>query len=1194
MENQERVNGGQELENKKISFGVHNRVIRFGFFAILFFVCGLGFFGFAGEASAATYTVCASGCNETTIQGCSTNHVMGADDVCLVSAGTYNGQITWNNADVGTSGHPVTVQCVEGDVCTIDASGAAYGFTSSALGIDYLTLDGFSITNYISRGVFLDGISNTLDEEVSVYNVIASGGVDGVWVRNKQHSTYRGITASGVTGYGFSVSSNGTATMDGNTIGDLHITNGGISSNTGPVNILYQHDLTIDDDVTISDTDAGAAGISFRACSGILTMDHDVVVTITNSGSDSFVIITSSCLLNLNGRISVVNSGNTGLTFSSDNSFPEGSYINRVEVDGAVLNGISNYASNTRFKSFYLKDCSNDGIYTSTGTNKVYTSDFSLGYGLSMIEEAGWDGFSSATGISKIEKTIIRHCGGGDGIPINEGDAITGHTDSVVSAYNNLIYENDNTCFAFIGGTTLHAYNNTCINNGVIGGSRSSIWTDNDTGTVDLQNNIIYGGLPYSIFANDATALGTILSSYNLYYPDVAATAFSTTNGGTTKQADLVAWKTASLQDANSIQNNPLFVSSSDYYLQSDSPAIDAGTDLSITSDLDGNPIYGLPDIGAYEYQPPNDMVGASKDEIDIEAGARIYGDGKFRDLATTSGTTANLTVTPSSGSFPTYTTEVRPAWMDITKATDEDAIIWETDHKKWKESSTTLGATNTLHTVGDLTAGKAYSLRIDDTLATANITGTDCVDGVCTADELGKITFTYTGGYSDHTFDITDDVAPIITVTSPETLDTVSGDDTLTFTDSETTDPECSIDNSNWVNCVSTVTSFSDLTNWDDIAESDTFTLYMRDTDSSNNTGTANVSNLTKADTQAPVRSEGLPSSELSSGTTSTTLSLTTSETAVCKYSNTPGTAYADMTELFTTEDGIIHTKDISNLSDGSSYSYYVRCQDLSENANDTDYLISFSVASPQDVEEDTDEEKDLDIHSVKAQSSENSITITWKTDHNTKSTIRYGTNKNLKEKKKDNDKEKKHKIVLKDLQPNTKYYFRIKATDSNDNEDSSRIHSTTTKSLPVLVISNQNVDTKENSTENQNSKMQESESQPVSKSPESATPNICTYSVQSGDTLWSIAKQVYGDATQYQKIIEKNQDKYPDIETKLSIGQELSFDCGDNNTVQGDSDKKVTERKTDTTENTNQNQESSTSLPDNEFRWWKPWTWF
>jgi len=59
------------------------------------------------------------------------------------------------------------------------------------------------------------------------------------------------------------------------------------------------------------------------------------------------------------------------------------------------------------------------------------------------------------------------------------------------------------------------------------------------------------------------------------------------------------------------LQADPLFVDREnlDYHLRAGSPAIDAGLDVGLDRDLDGNPIVGAPDIGAYEYAstPPPD-----------------------------------------------------------------------------------------------------------------------------------------------------------------------------------------------------------------------------------------------------------------------------------------------------------------------------------------------------------------------------------------------------------------------------------------------------------------------------------------------------------------------------------------------------------------------------------------------------------
>jgi LysM repeat protein len=608
---------------------------------------------------------------------------------------------------------------------------------------------------------------------------------------------------------------------------------------------------------------------------------------------------------------------------------------------------------------------------------------------------------------------------------------------------------------------------------------------------------------------------------------------------------------------------------SPDFRLQQTSLAIDSGTDVSLTSDYEGNPIYGLPDIGGYEYQPVHDMAAATPDQPQIGEAIRVYGDGKFRntidDSEDNDTDTAKLSIVPQGS----ITTE----WLDL------NISAWNTSgdyHKTWTENSDTLGSDNTLHTIGDLVSGQAYSVKIDDVLATANITGADCTSGICTADENGEIIFTYTGGYSEHTFDIEDETAPVITITSPETGNTVSSDDTITFTDTEETDPECSTDNSNWINCTSTVTSFNDLIGWDDIEENDVFTLFMRDTDGAGNTGTTSTTNLTKADTQAPIRSDGSPEGELSSNTTETTIGLTTSEGSVCKYSTSSGTAYGSMTDVFANVDGTSHTATVSGLSSGTSYSYYARCQDESENANDTDYLISFSVVDVESNDEEEEEVRYLNTRKIKATSTQNSITITWKTDHNTRSTVRYGTNKNLKEKKKDNEKEKNHKLTLRDLLPDTKYYFKIKSEDGDDNEDKSKIHSIKTKAVFEKPVSNSNQNSEEKTV--------------IPSYTQNITPNACSYTVQSGDTLWKIAQEVYGSGSAYPKIIEKNKDKYPNIASILSIGQELAFDCQNSGNVQGASD----EKKDNKSENQLLQNQTQDSVKDSEARWWNPLSWF
>ncbi len=102
-------------------------------------------------------------------------------------------------------------------------------------------------------------------------------------------------------------------------------------------------------------------------------------------------------------------------------------------------------------------------------------------------------------------------------------------------------------------------------------------------------------------------------------------------------------------------------------------------------------------------------------------------------------------------------------------------------------------------------------------------------------------------------------------------------------------------------------------------------------------------------------------------------------------------------------------------------------------------------------------------------------------------------------------------------------------------------------------------------------------------------AVAKICSYVVQEGDSLWTIAKKVYGDATAYPLIISENQQKYPQIEQgKLSIGQGLSFNCASSFEQQDFKTSKDVSH-----DNKGQNSQENFQKKKS-FKWWNPFTWF
>lgn len=304
------------------------------------------------------------------------------------------------------------------------------------------------------------------------------------------------------------------------------------------------------------------------------------------------------------------------------------------------------------------------------------------------------------------------------------------------------------------GATGSYYYNNILRKNSASG---ISFYMDSNSPTsstnIILKNNIIISGATNTgLYVTDLNQ--TFLGNYNNYVN--TGTAFSV--GGIT-YSTLSAWKSASTtQEINSIDSIPLFINnnysqSSDYLPTQLSPIIDAGVNVGLLTDKLGNPIYGTPDIGAYEYQPPY-TIGI--DEIDIGGEARIYGDGKFRNLNATTSVMADLSITPQEEVFPTYiASTTRPEWMNIYN------ITWGTS-KQWTASSSV--ATTTVYTVGDLTPNTTYTVKVDNATS-STITGDDCSNGICPSDDDGKIKFTYSGGYSTHTFNIDPSVAPSVSI---------------------------------------------------------------------------------------------------------------------------------------------------------------------------------------------------------------------------------------------------------------------------------------------------------------------------------------------------------------------------------------------------------------------------------------------
>lgn len=158
---------------------------------------------------------------------------------------------------------------------------------------------------------------------------------------------------------------------------------------------------------------------------------------------------------------------------------------------------------------------------------------------------------------------------------------LTGGTAHNMKFYNNVIAHCEDYGIGLIhGGSYNDKYDNEYINNIIYACDDTAIYISGGATVLDntFKNNIVYtSGVTNSIYYKGA--------------PNISVATWDISDTG----GDVIS---------GNISTAPTFISGT---LQPDvsSPAINAGLDLLLTTDYSGNPIVGMPDIGAYEYQFP-------------------------------------------------------------------------------------------------------------------------------------------------------------------------------------------------------------------------------------------------------------------------------------------------------------------------------------------------------------------------------------------------------------------------------------------------------------------------------------------------------------------------------------------------------------------------------------------------------------
>ena len=168
-----------------------------------------------------------------------------------------------------------------------------------------------------------------------------------------------------------------------------------------------------------------------------------------------------------------------------------------------------------------------------------------------------------------------------------------------VQIYYNLIYNLKGIgIYSNYFSDHLFIYNNTIAN----GEAGIAIVGSGGINSV-IKNNIVHIiGSDYNIALSN---ISTKIVDYNLYYHSFyTMLVFINSNGYSGINAFNI-YRNITGFDQHGFNTNPLFknLALSDFSLNSNSPAIDAGNNVGLSIDILGNHIVGNPDLGSYEFQ---------------------------------------------------------------------------------------------------------------------------------------------------------------------------------------------------------------------------------------------------------------------------------------------------------------------------------------------------------------------------------------------------------------------------------------------------------------------------------------------------------------------------------------------------------------------------------------------------------------
>ena len=559
----------------------------------------------ASWAWGVTYTVCGSGCDETTIQDIFDYNDLAPGDIIEVSAGTYREEVTWGSNDSGSDGSPVILQAKSGETVKISGADVFTGFSLSGgeyeksgvtTEVKVLLRNGIRLERGTAGSLNAnewDWDSNTLylKEDPSTYTIEGGQRSWGVYALNISYIKVKDITVYGCnnTGLYFRAS---TGDVDGADVDNV------TSNYNRYYGIMHKGDNNSGYKVQnseVRDSIASYNGVFGFAPSRWVYRIYFYDCTAAYNGwqnwGHGFTIGQNTIALTSGwvdegsndyshdvGSYQVQKVYNTtDRTWLTKNAGGAGSLSNGewdqsgtdVWIDiGETPNGKTIKYAYAYGEDIRWIDCiSHDNEYT----------DFSEGHGFA------FDGFCDSC---QITRCISYN---------NSGSGFTANMPSGTSITNSLAYNN--------GGHGIRLQNdqtaNTIYNNTSVGNTYDGIYLEAGVSNSTVKNNILTDNSDDGIDIDSSAT--NITHDYNLAY----------NNSGDD-------WADAASQQSHDVNADPLFKDSANgnYRLKASSPAKNAGTGVLTygTTDLDGKLVTGSgASMGCYQFQQKGGFLWLKK-----------------------------------------------------------------------------------------------------------------------------------------------------------------------------------------------------------------------------------------------------------------------------------------------------------------------------------------------------------------------------------------------------------------------------------------------------------------------------------------------------------------------------------------------------------------------------------------------------